>query len=142
MNLANVSINNGDIYNIVIAKESVMKKGKITIVFAILSLVLTAQMAFAVGNVLQLDILGGTYDEATQTIITPKSDPFTVRALLSDAGDTSKDYYLSIALLPPTSPPVGTYGSFVFDGDTYDMTGSAMINYGTPPVEGVLGDQE
>lgn len=118
-----------------------MKKGKVTILFTIVSLFLTAQMAFAVGNVLQLDILGGTYDEATQTIITPKSDPFTLRALLSDAGDTRELYYLSIALLPPTSTD-GAYGSFVFDGTTYDMTGSAMIDYGTPPLEGALGDQE
>jgi hypothetical protein len=90
--------------------------------------------------VLQLDIRGGTYDPATETIVT-KDETFTLYALLnlSNVNDQAEydallagDYYLSAALTPVTSDP-GDLGSFSIDGLAVDAT-SDMV-FGTPPFE-------
>ena len=90
---------------------------------------------------LQLDILGGTYDAATQTIVSGGPD-FTLVALLSPQGNPSDSeidallagtYYISAAVTPSRSTP-GTLGSFTWNGTPYNAT-SDMI-YGRPPLEG------
>lgn len=86
---------------------------------------------------LQLDIGGGVYDSVSQSIV-PTSDPFTLYALLTPAGDSSLlglTYYISAALAPQTSTS-GSLGSFTFDGTTVDVTND--MTYGRPPMEGVI----
>jgi hypothetical protein len=85
---------------------------------------------------LQLDISGGYYDSATETIVSTSSS-FTLYALLITNGNSINDrYYISAALMPQTGPPGGSYGSFNFGGGTVNVT-SGMIN-GTPPYENNL----
>jgi len=86
---------------------------------------------------LQLDILGGTYDSSTETIVASHNSfsvyayliPDTKTALLSDT------YYLSMALIPATSTP-GNYGSFTVNSTPMNVTGS--MTYGTPPLDTIL----
>jgi len=77
---------------------------------------------------LQLDIAGGTYDSASQTIIAP-ANPFSLYSLVDpstlSAGGT---FYLSAAIVPKTSD--GSFGSFTVNGVTYS---SANMVYGNPP---------
>jgi hypothetical protein len=90
------------------------------------------QPAYAVPS-LQLDILGGTYDTSTETIVT-SSNQFTLYALLNpDAMATLTDtYYLSVALTPQLSTPADL-GSFSINGSTINVTSD--MTYGTPPIE-------
>ncbi|WP_211159863.1 choice-of-anchor N protein [Aromatoleum aromaticum] len=85
---------------------------------------------------LQLDILNGVYDNATQTIIA-QDDTFTLFAYLNpDASSTVTDTYgLSMALVPPTGPADSDLGSFTFNSDTIAVT--ADMTYGVPPIETV-----
>jgi hypothetical protein len=98
-----------------------------------LALVAGATRAEAV-PVLQLDIVGGYYDSATETILS-NGPNFTLVALLTPkaAGDQLGSYFVSVALTPQTPQPGGNFGSFSFDGASYAAT-SGMY-YGVPPVE-------
>ncbi len=80
--------------------------------------------------VLQLDIAGGTYDNATQTVVTGASQ-FDLTALLNSTS-ASGHYFISMALTPQTSVG-GDYGSFMVNGHTVHAT--ADMVYGTPPLE-------
>jgi len=81
---------------------------------------------------LQLDILGGTYDTATQTIFAT-SNSFTLYAYgLEGKINLADNFYLSMALVPQTSVG-GSYGSFKIDSATINVTGDMV--YGTPPIE-------
>ena len=90
---------------------------------------------------LQLDIIGGTYDQSSQSIVID-SDQFTVVALATPMGSLSEsdilspteDFFLSIALMPPPdeSPSFNT-GSFTVNGDVIDAN-DASLHFGTPPV--------
>ncbi|MEQ1793986.1 MAG: choice-of-anchor N protein [Nitrospira sp.] len=92
-----------------------------------------APVAHAV-SALQLDIAGGFYDTATQTVLT-SSNTFTLYALL-DPGVRSTPvtdtYYLSVCLSPATSSPA-SLGSFTFNGTNVNATSG--MTYGTPPIE-------
>ena len=84
---------------------------------------------------LQLDILGGTYDTFTQTIVA-QSDPFTLYAYLkpTSRAPLSDTYFISAALVPKTGPaPLPGGGSFTFAGTTIDVTDDMV--YGIPPLE-------
>lgn len=94
---------------------------------ALLSFAPTAAQAVPV---LQLDILGGTYDTVTDTIVTD-ADTFTLYAYLN-GGSLDDTYYLSVALAPQVSSPANL-GSFVVNGTTYAATGD--MTYGVPPIE-------
>jgi len=84
---------------------------------------------------LQLDIKGGTYDTATQTIFA-SSNTFELYAYgWTSKVNVSDTFYVSMALLPATSAP-GNYGSFKVNGTTIDVT--ADMFYGTPPLEANL----
>lgn len=106
---------------------------------------------------LQLDIEGGTYDSATQTIIAP-SGSFTLYAYLiedSKLKNTVSDwYFISAAVVPKTGPSDSDLGSFTFDmsaggvmitplpgdGDnTIAVTGEMV--YGVPPIETIASLQ-
>lgn len=94
--------------------------------------------AASAAPVLQLDIAGGTYDEATETIVTSDS-AFTVYAYANPQGNfrftqiLTQTFYLSIALTPETGPAPSAIGSFEVNGVTYDAT--ADMTYGVPPIE-------
>ncbi len=98
-----------------------------------LSVALVTVPAWAVPT-LQLDILGGTYDSGTDTIVA-SSNVFSVFAYLSDASLLADTYFLSAALTDAPNQN-GNYGSFSVNGTpiiaTLDMV------YGTPPLETVL----
>ncbi|MFZ5862096.1 MAG: choice-of-anchor N protein [Nitrospirota bacterium] len=90
---------------------------------------------------LQLDIGGGVYDSATQTIV-GTSDPFTLYAILTPregmndqqvSALLAQTYYVSAALTPQTAPPGGDLGSFVFNGTTVNATSD--MSFGVPPLE-------
>ncbi|MBI5755315.1 MAG: choice-of-anchor N protein, partial [Nitrospirae bacterium] len=107
---------------------------------AVAGFIFLATPAFAIPT-LQLDILGGTYDEDTQTIIAP-GNPFTLYALLiPNSKNTLTDYYyISAAVVPKTGPAGEVLGSFSFNGDTIDVTGEMV--YGVPPLEQIVTLQE
>ncbi len=86
---------------------------------------------------LQLDISDGTYDPATETIIS-SSTSFTLYALLDpNSKNTLYDtYYISVALVPKTGPDGVSLGSLSFSGDTIEVTGDMV--YGVPPLENIV----
>lgn len=81
---------------------------------------------------LQLDILGGTYDTATQTIMA-SGNSFSLYAYYWSTTLPTGNFYISAALMPPTATP-GNYGSFTIDGGAPINVTSDMA-YGTPPLE-------
>lgn len=87
---------------------------------------------------LQLDIAGGTYDSATQTIVA-STNPFTLYAYLieNSSNKLSDTYYISMALAPQRDTS-GSLGSFTFNTTTVDVTSD--MTYGVPPLETYLGD--
>ena len=101
-------------------------------------LLMSATAARAV-PVLQLDIIGGTYDRVTQTI-TASGPSFTLVALATASGNTSASsiladtYYLSAALSPVASSGSFNAGSFSIDGVTTQASDTGMT-YGTPPLD-------
>ncbi len=106
-------------------------------------LLMSATAARAV-PALQLDIIGGTYDAATQTIFA--SGPvFTLVALATATGHTSAadiladTYYLSAALSPVTSSGSFNAGSFSIDGVTTQASDTGMT-YGTPPIDAAFNN--
>ena len=104
---------------------------------------------------LQLDIIGGHYDDATQTIISD-GPTFQLVALLSPGGskgnnsnqadDTSVEdllattYYISAAITPQVGQPGSDIGSFSFDGDSIDAT--SEMDYGTPPLDEYVANND
>lgn len=105
--------------------------------FAVLAVAVAPYAASAV-PVLQLDIEGGSYDSASETIVTSESS-FTVYAYATPQGNTSLDallgrtHYLSVALTPQTGPADVAAGSFTVNGTTYLATQD--MTYGVPPIE-------
>jgi hypothetical protein len=80
---------------------------------------------------LQLDIPGGVYNPADETIYAT-SPTFTLRALLDGTLDPNRMYYVSAALSPATNQtPLPTIGTFSFGGVVYNL---ASLTYGTPPI--------
>ena len=89
---------------------------------------------------LQLDIIGGTYNDTTDTTVAT-TGTFTLRALLTPGASATPGeisalladtYYISAALTPPTSVG-GSLGSFNFAGTPVNVT--ADMTYGTPPLD-------
>jgi hypothetical protein len=82
---------------------------------------------------LQLDVLGGVYDQSTETIMST-GDSFTLYAYLDPntcnlLGDT---YYVSAAIVPKVDSGAGL-GSFEFNGD--EIVVNEEMAYGVPPLE-------
>lgn len=86
---------------------------------------------------LQLGILGGTYNAATQTIMA-SGPTFSLFAFLTPDKTNKIDdtYYLSMAVTPSLSAPA-SLGSFTVNSNTVNVT-SGMV-FGTPPLEAFLG---
>ena len=98
--------------------------------------------------VLQLDIIGGTYDTGTETIISTDQSLTLVAYGLKDGNsgdpadngktaDTTTTYYISAALTPQQvqQDPTPDNGSFVFNGNTYN---TSDMTYGTAPLDSAL----
>lgn len=117
--------------------------------------------------VLQLDLAGGVFDPVSETVVAP-GGAFTLYALLTPKENATQaqidallntTYYVAVALVPKTTPPGGSYGSFAFG-----LPGSTALNctettsptpgscpetvnvtsdmtYGVPPLEQMIGLQ-
>nr|CBX26940.1 hypothetical protein N47_A09690 [uncultured Desulfobacterium sp.] len=87
---------------------------------------------------LQLDIAGGTYNYATETIIAPGNN-FTLYALLKTDNDNlvTDTYYISAAIVPAINSSADL-GSFIFAGNNISVTDD--MDYGTPPLDGLYPD--
>lgn len=94
---------------------------------ALAGLLLVASTAFAVPT-LQLDIDGGVYDNATETVVSP-GDAFTLYALLSDDSYIDFSFVLTCALTPKTGETIPDFGSFDLNGQA--ITADDMV-YGKP----------
>jgi len=83
---------------------------------------------------LQLDILGGVYEQTTQTIIS-SSPVFTLYAyLVPDKSNSVADsYYLSLAVWPQQTSTNSNLGSFTFNGQTINVPSD--MTYGFAPVD-------
>lgn len=119
----------------------------IAIVIATASLLAAGGSGALAYPTLQLDILAGTYDTSSETIIAGEN-AFTIFAYLIPNRKNSLDdtYFLSAALLPkqPFATPSPEFGSFSYayttgstlKNGTVDVT--AELAYGVPPLEGLL----
>lgn len=109
-----------------------MRRGFLIVTFLLLTSWVSVASALPS---LQLDILGGTYDTTTETIVA-SSDSFTLYALLlpNKKAPLNDRYYISAALVPKVG--ASDYGSFTFNGATIHAT-SDMV-YGNPPFESNL----
>jgi hypothetical protein len=108
-----------------------MKKALLTIGCGI---ALATSNAFAV-PALQLDILGGTYDSGSGTIIA-SGNPLTLVALYDPSQPlATTSFFISAAIVPKTSD-INSFGSFSINSTTYSGA-NANVQFGTPPVSAV-----
>ena len=121
-----------------------MKLFKISILSAML--VMFGAVHAEAFPILMVDIIGGSYDAETQTIVSDGPD-FTLVALLTPrAGQPlstylNDTYYLSAAVTPQAGPGDASLGSFTWNGSNYLVTED--MTYGTPPLEaGFAGADE
>lgn len=114
------------------------KKGLISAA-AFMTLLFSAGESQAL-HTLQLDISGGSYDLATETIVAP-SDSFTLYAfLIPDRYNLLSDsYFISAAVSPKVGPPGSNLGSFKFNNNTVQVTSG--MTYGVPPLEDIVSKQ-
>lgn len=84
---------------------------------------------------LQLDVQGGTYDLASESVLA-SSNTFSLYAYGLASGTKQVDlldkFFISMALVPQTMTP-GSYGSFIVNGTTVNVT--ADMTAGGPPLE-------
>lgn len=111
-----------------------MRNSAIAPIAAVVMMVGTA--AHAVPT-LQLNIAGGTYDSATQTIMA-STNSFSLYAYGLASGNNAvsltEKFYISMALVPATNAP-GSFGSFTVNGASINVTSD--MTYGTAPIEGI-----
>jgi hypothetical protein len=96
---------------------------------ATLAIALMATSARAIPT-LQLDILGGTYDTSSETVIAP-ANTFALYAYGLNI-DLADKFFISMAVVPSTTTP-GSYGSFTVNGTTVNVTSD--MTAGGPPLE-------
>lgn len=88
---------------------------------------------------LQLDILGGTYNYATETIIAP-GNVFTLLAIATPNGRSGTDiladtFFISAGIVPQAvESPSFDVGSFTINGVTIHATDAGM-DFGRPPLD-------
>ena len=92
---------------------------------------------------LQLGIQDGVYVGGNDETTYATSNPFTLYAYLDPGkANVTDTYYLSMALVPKTSPPDISLGTFTFDysgGGSYTVKVTDDMTYGVPPIETYLG---
>ena len=130
------------------------RKTLVSFAFVCGLLLLAAPIVGAV-PLLQLDIVGGSYDMGSETIVSGE-DSFVLAALLTPNGTVvnedgtiedadpridwlSLPYYISIAVTPQTGTDM-TLGTVDFDGDTINVTGDMV--YGRPPLDSLLANKD
>jgi PEP-CTERM motif len=102
------------------------------------SLLLVAPVPSGAVPILQLDIAGGRYDAASQSIVT-SAESFTLHAYAAPqrgarlAKILGTTFYLAVALQPRTGPAGVDLGFVVIDGRSVQVTADML--YGVPPVE-------
>lgn len=113
-----------------------MKALKLCVLSAVFALASATAEAYPI---LQLDILGGHYDPATETIIS-NGDSFTLVALLTPNGAPgaaasllADTYFVSAAVSPQQGPFQNNLGSFTWNGYNYDVDDD--MTFGVPPLE-------
>ncbi len=112
-----------------------MKALKAAVFCAVLVLASAKAEAYPI---LQLDIIGGHYDAATQTIVSSGPD-FTLVAVLTPQRNTpispylNDTYYISAAVSPNVGPTDTSLGAFTWNGTNYLVTED--MTHGTPPLE-------
>jgi len=108
-----------------------MRVKKLLLAPAVITAVLVSTPARAYPQ-LQLDIVGGHYDNATETIMAGNQSlsPYAYSQSLPG------NFFLSMALVPPTGT-AGNYGSYSVNGSTINVTSG--MTYGVPPLETLLG---
>ena len=121
-----------------------MKSTSTSIVLVVLGIsVFAAAPGFAVPT-LQLDVVGGTYDEETETIVGPSGEEITLVALLTPSGSddlAEMTYFISAALLPAVEG-AGDLGSFTFapeGGAAQTVRATVDMVFGVPPGEPLQG---
>ena len=121
----------GITFNLILGFGGVMKK--LILLNGLIFLLSLTSSANAIPS-LQLDILGGVYDSATQTMIST-ANVFTLEAYLIPDSKASLDdtYFISAAVFPQVGPPGEDLGSFSFNGQTIGVTSG--MDYGAPPIE-------
>jgi hypothetical protein len=100
-------------------------------------LLLSASPALALPT-LQLDVENGVYVSGDDETIYATTNPFTLYALLNDPALLNNQFYISAAITPGIGSAGGDYGSFVFAGETVNVT--ADMVYGTPPADALGAD--
>jgi hypothetical protein len=110
---------------------------RIRFVFAFFAAVALAPAGARALPFYQLDIAGGRYDAATQTIVT-SATRFTVYAYaapesLAELAALTRTTYLSISLTPAAGPSAADLGSFRLGGTTIAATRD--MRFGVPPLE-------
>ena len=111
---------------------------KIRILLAVAAIIAVYSANCYATPTLQLNIGGGTYNSATQTVVAPTntaSNIFKLYAYLIEDRNSndlvSDTYYISLALSPQVSSPMNP-AAFVFSGQTLNV--SSDMTYGTPPL--------
>lgn len=129
-------------------KFNMKSRSTSAIVLVVLGIsVFAAAPGFAVPT-LQLDIVGGSYDEATETIIGPSGEEIVLVALLTAKGNADvgallgNTYFISAALLPAVAAPGEDLGSFTFTIDSTSVSQTVDVTddmfFGVPPLESML----
>jgi hypothetical protein len=127
--------------------ESNMKKPMIAV--GLLLILVIATPSYAIPS-LQLDIQGGTYNSATETVIST-SNPFTLYAYLIPDGEQpnghrnatttlTDTYFISAAITPGFGPIGGNLGSVIINGVPINVT-SDMV-YGNAPLDTTYAGQD
>lgn len=113
-----------------------------TVLGGLAAMTASSEKAFAV-PVLQLDIVGGTYDGSTETTVTGAST-FSLLALgtpgsnVSEGELLSNTYIVSAAITPAqTQTAAFDAGSFKINGTTYSASDGNM-SFGTPPLDATV----
>lgn len=110
-----------------------MKLIKCLLTFLAGALISSASMLASAVPTLQLGIVGGTYNSATQTIVSSGPNFALYAFLQPNSSNTIGDtYYLSMALTPQVTT-AGSLGSFTVNGNTINATSD--MTYGTPPID-------
>lgn len=91
--------------------------------------------AYAVPG-LQLDILGASYDNSTQTVIGGTTGTLYAYGKVGSV-DLTQNYYISAAILPKVADGDADFGSFDFgpEGGALTTYNAANTAFGNPPLE-------
>jgi hypothetical protein len=105
------------------------------------ALVLAAVGMSSAYPLLQLDIVGGTYDAGTQTVMSNSND-FNLCAMLDRYNPKFTGYdnfTISMAVTPGVNSP-SDLGSVIFNGEEITITDE--MTFGIPPIDAYVGNKD